>query len=200
MKKRILSLALVLVLALAFIPFTPSALASNTISLLYAPAFDWEETKPFKEGISFVKQDGLWGAVNTRMETVIPFQYEDVDAFSEGLIAVKQRGTWGYIDNAGRTVIASAYQQAGPFSEGLAAVQMVGGAWGYINRSGTMSISVRFIDDVSSNATARTVRLAGMFYEGEALVWQNHRLSNWLWENIYRIDKSGQSIYIRYGL
>ena len=50
-----------------------------------------------------------------------------------------------YIDKAGKTVIdASGYENAGPFSEGLAPVNVLRQGWGFIDKTGAMTIPPQF--------------------------------------------------------
>lgn len=92
MKKRILSLALVLAMALSLIP---AALAA-------------EADKPQR-------------GVLTYSEQIAP-QYEKAELFSEDLAAVKKNGKWGYIDHDNKVVIPFQYELAFEFSEGYAVV------------------------------------------------------------------------------
>ena len=45
---------------------------------------------------------------------------------------------WGYIDKSGKLVINPQFDNARPFSLDLAPVQ-VGSAWGYVNRTASLS-------------------------------------------------------------
>jgi len=95
MKKRVLSLALALVMCLGLVP--TAAMAAEE-----AP------------------QRG----VLTYTEAIAP-QYEDAQEFSEGLAAVKKDGKWGYIDETGKVVIPFQYDVAYVFNEGCAVVGTV---------------------------------------------------------------------------
>lgn len=53
---------------------------------------------------------GLWGFVNNRGVTVIPFIYEDALPFSCELAAVKKNGRWGYINKRGEKIIDFQYR------------------------------------------------------------------------------------------
>lgn len=93
MKKRILSLALALMMVFALIP---TALAA-------------EDDKPER-------------GVLTYSEYIKP-QYEEAELFGEGdLAAVKKDGKWGYIDKDNKVVIPFQFDLAYSFSEGYAVV------------------------------------------------------------------------------
>lgn len=115
MRRKALSLALALFLALSLLP--AAALAA--------------EDQPERGVIRY-------------SETVAP-QYEDAQLFCEGLAAVKKDGKWGYIDTDGKVVIPFQYDQAYHFNEGKAVVgtlngQDTQGRWyiraGFIDKAG----------------------------------------------------------------
>jgi len=49
----------------------------------------------------------------------------------------------GYINKAGNWVIQPQFTQAKAFSEGLAALN-IAGAWGFVNRQGSMASTAKF--------------------------------------------------------
>ena len=124
MRKRVLSLFLALMMALALVP---AALAAETDKpqrgvLTYSEhiAPQYEEARTFSEDLAAVKQDGKWGYVDHDNNVVIPFQYELAYDFNEGYAVVAKssrqettgEGTeWeytttyyemGFIDKAGK--------------------------------------------------------------------------------------------------
>lgn len=90
--KKLLSLALALLIALSLLPL--SALAADG--------------QPERGVISYT-------------EHIAP-KYEAAQAFSEDLAAVKKNGKWGYIDTDGKEVIPCQYDLAFEFNEGYAIV------------------------------------------------------------------------------
>lgn len=130
------------------------------------PQFD--DAKPFSEGLARVKIGEKWGFIDRAGRIVIQPQFElysnGRDAnnssldFHEGMAAVslKQGGKWGYIDRSGRIVVAPKYDVADRFAEGLARVGnnyseslgtatilYAGGAASYIDKSGkTIALTV----------------------------------------------------------
>lgn len=95
----------------------------------------FEEARPFSEGLAAVKQAGLWGFIDKKGKALIGPKYEDAYGFSEGLAAVKQGGRWGYIDKAGALVLSPRFDNAGDFIDGLAAVWL-NEKMGYIYKNG----------------------------------------------------------------
>jgi hypothetical protein len=57
--------------------------------------FEYDDAKPFSDGLAAVKKDGKWGYIDTGGRVDIPFEYTNVTSFSEGLAAVKKGGKWG---------------------------------------------------------------------------------------------------------
>jgi hypothetical protein len=124
----------------------------------------------FSEGLAPVQLDQVWGYVDERGSMAIPPRFLAVDGFSEGLAFVTLGpDSKAVIDSKGKSLFLANYYQHGKFSEGLAPVRLVrdwvcpgedfepreecpGGkgfprdsAWGYIDPSGVMAISPRFV-------------------------------------------------------
>lgn len=90
--KKLLSLALALLMALSLLP-----------------------------GAALATDDEPERGVITYTEHISP-RYEAAQPFSEGLAAVRQNGKWGYIDTDGKQVIPCQYDLAYEFNEGYAIV------------------------------------------------------------------------------
>jgi len=120
------------------------------------PQFD--EAKPFSDGLAKVWKDDKATYIDTAGKTVIDVtQYHYTGDFSEGLAfvaePVERGGKIGYIDRKGKTAIRPQFDSAGGFHHGLARVtlgdrweeydtpggkgkRLVHGKLGYINTSG----------------------------------------------------------------
>ena len=98
---------------------------------------DWDDIRPFSEGLAAVRKNGKWGFVDREGEVVIEPQYDSVTAFAEGLAGFELGATqvslsngisWtcpgrrGFIDHSGSVVIPAEWIDASPFHEGLAVV------------------------------------------------------------------------------
>lgn len=140
---------------------------------LAANGMDNHEYTGFKNGRALVKDQNLFGYLNTNIETVIPINYSDAKVFSDELAAVKISDKWGYISADGSLAINPQFIAANTFGEGLAAVRLNANTYGYINKSGVVIIPEQFEE-------------AMPFYEDRAIVRQN---------NLYGvIDKTGNWI------
>lgn len=89
--RRMLSLALALVMALALLP--SAALAAETpergvLTYTQAIAPQYEDAMPFSEGLAAVKKDGKWGYIDESGAVVIPFQFDRAYGFNEGYAIV----------------------------------------------------------------------------------------------------------------
>ena len=56
-----------------------------------------------------VKKDGLYGVVNRKGETVVPFNYDDAYGNKYDFIAVKKNGKWGAVSPSGKEIIPIKY-------------------------------------------------------------------------------------------
>ena len=129
MRKRNLTraaLCLLLAVCLLFALGAQAFAADLTYTVLISARY--EDAQSFSEGLAAVKQGGLWGYVDEKGNTVIPFQYSYAFSFSEGLAIV------------GKTVTTEAYQPTGEINEwGYEEYDMLptpGHAWYVIDKSG----------------------------------------------------------------
>ena len=125
---------------------------SGEAEVQYAIKPQFEDARPFSEGLASVKIEGRWGYIDKTGEYVIRPQFDDVKlSFEDGLALVaigRGEGKWGYINKVGEYVINPQFDDAWPFSEGLAlvAIGRGEGKWGYINKVGEYVINPQFDD------------------------------------------------------
>lgn len=108
----------------------------------------------FSDGVALVSRPDSWGerklgAINTKGETVVPFEYDDVSSYSLGFVngfaQLRKRNADGkmepfFVSADGKTEISLAeYDEAFWFSEGLAAVTK-DGKRGYIDTTGKLKV------------------------------------------------------------
>lgn len=143
------------------------------IADLAANGMDNHDFTEFNNGRALIKDQNLFGYINTNIETVIPISYTDAKIFSDQLAAVKISDKWGYISTDGSIAINPKFIAADIFKEGLAAVRLNTNSWGYINKAGEIVIPEQFEE-------------AKPFFDDCAVVRQN---------NLYGvIDKKGNWI------
>ena len=188
MRKRLLSLALALVLSLGLT--VPAAAAVTELD----PSTNYGSFREFSEGLAAVFDNSSgWGYMDTTGKIVIPCQYFDLDSlwpaslmdFSEGVTFVAARGeNWSEkyvlgLDKSGNTLftLPEGYVLRGQFHEGLAAVAngMYSYKCGYIDKTGKEAIPCQY-SEVRS------------FSEGLAAVY-NAADAYWGF-----IDKSGSTV------
>ena len=106
----------------------------------------YETAGEFSEGLARVKQNGLYGFIDTQGNLSIPCKYKDALRFNSGMAAVMDNDTWGFIDTKGTMIIPAEFDYIRSFSEGLAPVKK-NGKWGYINTAGKLVVG--FIYDIA---------------------------------------------------
>lgn len=167
--KRILSLILALILALALVPT-----AAFATDVTQAIPFRYDAVMDFKCGVAAVANGkvehvyddayyfaGEYAIIDKTGKEVVPFGkyltpaltsvyggnvvYSYLPAFSEGYAAVMgQNRMWGYIDATGKEVIPCQYNGAWEFSDGLARIDAGKSAnhqYGFIDTAGREVIS-----------------------------------------------------------
>lgn len=138
----------------------------------------YNEVKPFSEGLAAVRKGSLWGFIDKKGKVVVKPQYERViEGFSGGLAAVRKAGgKWTYIDKTGKTRITAAYDEVHEFKNGMAVV------W---KRSGATYLG-GFIDLKGKEVVKPQYAMVNVFSEGLAPVMKNGK---WGY-----IDKKGKSV------
>ena len=121
----------------------------------------------FSQGLAAVADKaGKWGFIDKKGTWVISPQFADAGPFEEGVAYVRlAKGGLGYIDLTGKMVIGpkADLQSGSRFSEGLAAVsdkEGLGlGRWGYIDKTGTLVIPLRFMQAAAFRDGVAEVRI-----------------------------------------
>jgi len=187
MKKKLLSLALALVMCLGL---TVPALAAE-------PNITWFPREiriegEFHNGLVPVRYSALtidgdqwewgpgkYGYADKTGKLVIPAKYDLVRDFSDGIAVVgtliegkSHEFLYGFVNTAGQEVVPVGYVGAQDFSEGLAAIKK-DGKWGFIDKTGKVVIPMEY-------------DYAGSFSEG----WANVEIDG----KISYIDKTGKVV------
>ncbi|OWA34227.1 hypothetical protein B9G55_18065 [Saccharibacillus sp. O16] len=138
----------------------------------------YNEVKPFSEGLAAVRKGKLWGFVDKSGKVVIQPQYERVvEGFSEGLAAVRKAGgKWTYINKSGKATLTAAYDEVHEFKNGMAIVWKKKGA-AYLGG---------FIDSKGKEIVKPQYPMVNVFSEGLAPILQNGK---WGY-----IDKKGKVV------
>ena len=90
-----------------------------------------------KSGLSVVKNNELWGFINSKSVECIKLQYQEAKSFSTDykLAAVKKGEKWGFINTQGLVKINFLYDDVYGIYEGIASVKR-NGKWGGVNTLG----------------------------------------------------------------
>jgi len=119
-----------------------SKIKDDTIAV-QPTSVEFEYLGPTSQGLTVAAQEGMYGFIDEKQETVIAFEFDDAQPFTQGFAAVKKDKKWGYINTSGDFVIAPTYDIATPFSNDLAAVRK-GFLWGYIDKKNRIIIPFDF--------------------------------------------------------
>ncbi|MDO5971726.1 WG repeat-containing protein [Flavivirga aquimarina] len=84
--------------------------------------------------LALVRENGVFGYINTSGEYVIEPQFEVAKNFSGNLAAASQDKKWGFIDTSGKWAIQPEYDKVKAFHAGFALV-LKGKQWSYIDSS-----------------------------------------------------------------
>ncbi|MCL1863707.1 MAG: WG repeat-containing protein [Defluviitaleaceae bacterium] len=139
--KKILSIAIVVIILLSISPMFTFGAFNGFIRILVAPSLVFDNVYTFRDGIAWVQRDGKVGFVNRYGEIVIPMEFDSISHFfCEGLARVGRRvnnNEWiyGFIDKTGELVIDFQFTWAGCFHDGVA-VARKGDMVGVIDTTG----------------------------------------------------------------
>ena len=70
----------------------------------------FEDALPFSEGYAAVRNNGVWGYINTDGEYTVTPQYEQATSFTGGYAAVYGGGMWQIIDTTGARHAGAAWR------------------------------------------------------------------------------------------
>lgn len=150
MRKKLLSLALALVLCLGL---TVPAAAAVHATAVYSSELDCQ----FSEGLAPVREGSEWGYIDATGAMVIPCQFSSAKPFSGGLAQVSQGGmkggTYGFIDTSGKMVVVMDTQkyEYGEFHDGLVSVKdKKTSKYGYIDKNGNLAVECKYSGYVSN--------------------------------------------------
>jgi hypothetical protein len=122
------------------------------ISAKYPAAMNFNE-----KGIAAVADSSGWAYIDTQGNILIrPYIYDNgPDYISEGLARFVENSKFGFFDDSGKIVIDAQWDFAYPFKNGRTAVckgckiiienehcSIIGGEWGYIDRTGKVIIPI----------------------------------------------------------
>jgi hypothetical protein len=144
----------------------------------------FQNARPFSDGMAAVKIDGMWGYIDRLGQWVIPPEYDfPIGDYSAGLAYVGKQ----FIDKNGTPVFEGAkFENARSFrpkgKNALAAVQ-ISGLWGFIDLDGNLVISPKYdnagdFSDSSDGLSLAPVKIGGVWgyvdRNGKELIMSNY--------------------------
>lgn len=160
MKKEILSIVCILILALMLLTLTGCGNSTNNstgnsnngdaeVTKVGNLSLELQQINDFSEGLAAAKKDGKWGYIDKAGNVVIDFIYEKADNFSEGLASVKKDDKAGFINTKGETVVDFIYRSTYAFSNGYGVIRE-GIYYGAVDKEGNVVIEPTKYYNVSS--------------------------------------------------
>ncbi|MCB0636878.1 MAG: WG repeat-containing protein, partial [Lewinella sp.] len=109
-----------------------------------AIADQFDEVRPFSDGLALIRRQGYFGFIDHRGQVVIPTRFRAAWPFRDGLARAQlQQDSVGFINPNGQWVIPPVWEEAFDFSAGLARVRQ-DQAFGYIDQRGKLVIPPRY--------------------------------------------------------
>ncbi|MBW7474561.1 WG repeat-containing protein [Paenibacillus oenotherae] len=149
-----------------------------------------------------IEEEGKWGFINSKWQTVIPPTYEDIEPFHEGMAAALKDDKWGYIDLKGNIVLDFMYVKAGSFTDGQAWVRTSTG-YSLINQRGDLkqSYSNEMIDEIlmySSGMYAfkKNRKIGYLKKSGDIAIEAKYDEASPFYEDIAMVSQNGTAFYI----
>ncbi len=101
----------------------------------------------FSEGLAGVTDGDRGGFIDHQGKFVFDAPLDVTLGFHEGMVGVLRKGTLTYLDRTGKKIATPADYgpKSNSFSEGLAPISL-GGKWGFMDRTGRLSIAPQFED------------------------------------------------------
>jgi hypothetical protein len=133
-----------------------ASLVFGSVSSVFAQHPEWvikpkyEAITDFSEGVAAVRLNGKWGYATDRGKELLSPEYEVAYPFSEGVgvLAAADHSLVALVDKSGNRIPVreglKIDSRFAAFSEGLLLVVGNGGKWGYLNKSGSLSIPCKY--------------------------------------------------------
>ena len=178
--KKIIFSALVLIALLISCTHSNSE-AANAPEIVIP--FQFQDARPFSDGMAAVKEDGMWGYIDRLGQWIIPPSYAfPIGSFSSGLSYI---GKQFFNKNGNPAFGGTNFENARSFSpkgqNALAAVQ-ISGQWGFIDLNGEFVISPKYDDagdfsDSSDGLSLAPIKVGGIWgyvdRKGRELIMSN---------------------------
>jgi hypothetical protein len=107
----------------------------NMTTGVFLVDYFFDDVYEFSNGLAAVQLYGLWGYINKKGETIIPFVYNKARSFKNNMAGVEQNGLWFFINKTGVRISKNEYLFIGDFDSEFVNVQPLTGAWFYIDRN-----------------------------------------------------------------
>ena len=130
--------------------FCCSSFSSNSQNAAWLVKPIYDQISEFREGVAAVRLNGLWGYVNERGDELLKPDFESVFEFSEGVgvVTLKDKTLIAIVDLSGKIIKPKGnYKIDNRFAQYCDGLLLVydGKKWGYLNRSGELSISCKYM-------------------------------------------------------
>ncbi len=135
--------------------------AIETTEQYNIPTYNIEKIPTYKSRRVLNKEKQLYGLIDNKGNTLLPYDYEWIGNFHEGLATIVLRTKTGYINEDGKVVIPLVYDEAWAFQNGFARVS-VNEKMALIDSQGKLLVPLYYDGlwdfDASANGLARVER------------------------------------------
>jgi len=178
--KKLISLALALILTLALVPSAIIANADETakteyeVKFIVEPTLEFDTVNAFNQGVAVVSKGGKFGVIDKTGKEIVKIEYDEIRNFTDdGIASIRKGDKWGYADNTGKIIVPPTYEDhedwgvnrndmARDFKDGVARVKYYdgdGNLFHYIDTSGKVVLTLEkvynalnFSEDLASVA------------------------------------------------
>jgi len=109
----------------------------GSMQLKMAIDFQFDDARPFSEGLAAVKKDKQWGFIGKEGHFIVEPQFEKVEDFAGGLARVRKAGLWGVLNKQGEFLIKPQFEKVEDFVGGMAKVRKAK-LWGVVDTEGAV--------------------------------------------------------------
>ena len=92
--------------------------------------------------------DNVWGGINDKGDTIVPFKYRGARNFNYGLAVVYGQGGNGMIDTLGNEIIPCMYREIGFYNGQIAVVKNKNNMWGIINMQNQALCEFKYVNEL----------------------------------------------------
>ena len=162
---------------------------------------EYEYISNFYKGFAVVKNNDMYGIIDTQGKEVIPCKYQydeytrmEIEEFGDyGVVRIKKNGKWGLLNKKGELIVPANYDIISAFEDGLSLVNK-GKFWGAINPAGEFDLDMCLISAIHKSFSGGRLGIKQKINGKSKYGYIDHKgevVIPCMFDNVYRFKNVG---------